>query len=142
MCTCSICIRVCVCECMNARAQYNERILFQQKGTSRWYTQSTPIHHHRRASGVSSAFPTAPPLIANRTLVCFICLYTKPNRIIITYARALHYYRRPLPYVLCASIYVYERRPRSREKIKISRARSFPRPTQNVSVCQRIRHAI
>lgn len=76
--------------CARARSQYNERILFQQKGTSRWYTQSTPIHHHRRAS--SSAFPRPfPALIANRTLVCFICLYTKPNRIIITYARALHY---------------------------------------------------
>lgn len=39
-------------------SQYNERILFQQKGTSRWYTQSTPIHH-RRASVFPRPFPAA-----------------------------------------------------------------------------------
>jgi len=60
----SACVRASVCVCVCVCKQYNERILFQQKGTSRWYTQSTPIHHHRRAS----VFPrpsSAPPLIAN-----------------------------------------------------------------------------
>lgn len=101
--------RPCVCVC--ASSQYNERILyFNKKARLDGTLNQLQFTTNDGRVGISSrSVPRAATLslIANRTLVCFICLYTKPNHIIITYMRVLSaiYCRRRRRYYSATAIY-------------------------------------